>query len=414
MSWWKRSNTPESVDEINGDIFYGMGGGSPDIWGTNKFMQDFLEVPEVNAILNARARALSSMKIEAIDKETKEIWEGDDPLVDVLRIPNYFQSQVEFLKQESLFRDINGNEYWYFLSPMFDEENVKAMFALPSQNVKVKYNGNFNRNHDLFFETTEFPKEIQYSFETTNGLSKPLNKEDILCFNDNRVEFKKPEDYFTGVSKGVALTPAIENIRAAYEARNVLITQRGAIGILSNSSKDGIGSVAPMDGKEKKRLQAQFKQYGLTKKQWQVIITSLSLNWQQMAIDVDKLRLFEETREDTTKICDSFGYNYELLGTQKGVTFKNKRQSEKQFYQNTIIPESQERINAINQRFDTKNKDYLIVGSFDHLAIFDDDRKDRAESIKITVSALSQALSDKAITIEEYMKELKRYGIINN
>jgi HK97 family phage portal protein len=207
---------------------------------------------------------------------------------------------------------------------------------------------------------------------------------------------------------------AVQNIRAAYEARNVLIENRGALGILTNNSTDGIGSTLPLDESEKKKVQDEWKKYGIQKNQFQAIITSLNLKWQQISTDANKLQLFEETKADQEQICDAYGVPFELFANQKGVTFDNKKQARREFYENTIIPEAEEWIDALNRYFETYNKSWEIKGSFDHLSVFQENQKERAQSITLLTNALSKAFADGALTLEEYKSELRKLRIGEN
>jgi phage portal protein BeeE len=203
----------------------------------------------------------------------------------------------------------------------------------------------------------------------------------------------------------------LNNIRAAYESRNIILTHRGALGILSNDSRDVTGSVLPLYPESKRELQEEYRKYGLTGNQWQVILTNLSLKWQQMSIDPDKLGLYQEVREDTIKICDSFGFPFELLGNEKGVTFENQKWAERRLYENTIIPEAQEWIDAMNATLETEKRSWHIVGRFDHLPIFNENLKERAASISLMTNALSRQYADQAITLQQYQTELGKYKI---
>ncbi len=194
-----------------------------------------------------------------------------------------------------------------------------------------------------------------------------------------------------------------------------MIRNRGALGILSNDSKDGIGSTLPIDPTEKSNLQKEYKGYGITGGQNQIIITNMALKWQKMGVDINKLRLFEEVKEDAIKIAEAYNYPPELLVFENSPTLfgENKKQAEKSWYQNSIIPEMQEKISAMNKKFQTEKKSYHIVGSFDHLPIFQKDKNDEASLFSTTVSALSTALSDGVIDSTEYLKELQKRGMLN-
>lgn len=407
---WTKSAAPVA-DEVNGAIFNMVGVGPSYALGSydNAYrLASFTQIPEVNAILNLRARAAGNMRIAAVNSSGVEVNVSDE-IIQLINEPNYFQTKEELFGQTTLFNDIFGNEYLYISKPVGMRKPI-GLFTLPPQAVCVKKVDGLQHNGPFFLNKT-FPKTSEYHFKDYDGKEYRLVYDDLIHLNNNQVTFKNEQDYFIGVSKLDALKPAIENIRAAYEARNVLIVNRGAIGILSNGAKDGIGGVAPMDKREKEIVQREFAKYGLTKNQWQVIITNLALSWQQMAIDVDKLKLFEETREDTLKICDAFGTPYEMLSSIRNTTFDNKKEAQRQWYRDTIIPEANIRIAGINKKLNIGEKGYRLVPKFDHLPIFETEKKERAQSLMLTVNALTKALEDGAIDLDQYKLELKKFGI---
>ena len=384
---------------------YNLGGGN-DI----KRLQAFLTIPEVNAIFNLRARAHGNFKIMAVDLKGDPIENFEDPLIDIINNPNYFQSKEEFFGQTNLFRDIFGNEFINLTIPIGMSKPI-GIFSLPSQNVEIANVNTVHSGTGPFFLLKDLPESVQYKFKDTDGKVYPLRYENLLHLNDNNVVFKNNPDFLKGLSKLDALAAPLENIKVAYEARNVIIVNRGAIGILSNAARDGIGSAAPMNKFEKEKLQQEFKKYGLSKNQWQVIITNLALNWQQMSIDVDKLKLFDETREDTLKICDAYGTPYELLASIRNTTFDNKKEAKRQWYRETIIPEANARIAGINRKYKTIERGFRFLPMFDHLPIFDTEKMERARSLYFMVNSLTKALEDTAIDLDQYRKELKKYGI---
>ena len=416
--FWNNRSMVKAEKEGNSWWMTTIDGKSGEIWGEQSYQQyllDFIEVPEINAVINYRARAESMIKISIVSKSTGEEVKNNEPLIRIFRNPNWLQSQSEFFRQTSLYRSIFGNEYFYFLTPSGMGANYKGLFTLPPQNVYVKC------DTKRFYLESELPKDVEYIFKIDdNDTEFPINIKDLIHLSDNRITFLPDKDttqlkdrsnYLYGTSSLASLTPAIRNIRAAYEARNVLIESRGAIGILSNDSKDAIGGVGPMDDDEKKKLQGDWSRYGYLKKQWQIIITNLSLKWTQISIDIDKLKLFEEIKEDTTKVCDAIGVPYELLGNQQGVTYENKKEAKRQMYQDTIIPAMIERIGSFNKKFETENKSWEIIGSYEHLPIFQENIKERAQSITLLCTGLNKAFQDGAISIDDYKKELSKFGI---
>ena len=110
-------------------------------------------------------------------------------------------------------------------------------------------------------------------------------------------------------------------------------------------------------------------------------------------------------------ICDAFGVDYGLLGSAKGNTFENKKESRKQMYETAIIPSMDEKVGALNQFIGADSKSWDLEMKWNHLAVFDENKKERATSLKLSISALSQAYADGAITIQQYQQELAKFNI---
>lgn len=367
-----------------------------------QYLKDYIEVPEVNSIINIKARASSRMNLQIVSKTTDQPVRNNEPLVKRLRYPNFFQSQKEFLMQTKLFQEIFGNEILYFLSPLGMKNNIKGMFSLPPVYVDIE-----ELKAEKYWMFADYPESIRYYIDW-NG-RQYLDPNDIIHINNSKVDVQT-NDVYWGESPLRSLQPAISNIRAAYEARNVLIENRGALGILSNEASDVAGAL-PLDPDEKEKLQNEYKKYGITKGQYQLIITSLRLKFQQMAQDVDKLRLFEEVKADTEQICDGLGVPFELLANQKGTTFENQKTAEKRLYVETIIPEAEEWTAALNRRFESMDKSWEIRADYSHLEIFADNARERAQTMALVITALSKALADGTLSKDDYRKELRKLKI---
>ena len=195
------------------------------------------------------------------------------------------------------------------------------------------------------------------------------------------------------------LSMEVNNIIGAYESRNVLINYRGALGILSNDAKDAMGTL-PVKKEDKQALQDDFLRYGLSKSQWKFIITSASVKWQQIGVPTKDLMLFEEIEDDIMRICDIYGYQYELLSSTKGVTFANKNEAKKILYQDTIIPES---ISICEQQTKLFGLDLLglkLKKDFSHIpALQEDDVK----------KSTARLLLNQAKKIEETEKLIEKF-----
>jgi len=368
-----------------------------DIFSGLNYVKEFSEIPELNAILNIRARALSSWKLTIESKATGKEQAANQSLVKILRQPNWFQSQNQFWRQSSLNRDIHGNEYLYLLTPVGMPGTYKGMFSLEPSKISIKFisdNVYFNESND---------DNVEYWYDLGNGKKMKLEKQNLIHLSDNRVGFQgdgfNKGQFLKGVSKIAALSASIQNIREAYMKRNISL--RMPIGILSNNQGDGIGQAVPLNPDEKKSALDNLQSRGA----WP-ILTGLRINYADMKINATNLGLFDEVREDTARICDAFGVPYEILASQKGVTFANLKEAKRQFYEETVIPDANEKLHALNSRLGTDSKSWEIKADFSHLAVFSEDNLNRGRGLYYTVQALNMAFASGAIDLPTYQEEM--------
>lgn len=371
--------------------------------GNQNFLKDFQEIPELNAIINIRARARASWRLKIVDKKTKkEVNQGQDQ-IKLLKSPNWFQGGGEFWKQSSLFHDIYGNEYLYLLTPLGMSRNYKGLFTLDPSRVVIIYKPTDGSAELFFLDPTG--EALMYKYRLTVGSNYDLQRENIIHLNDNRVD---PKEILKGTSKLKALKDPLNNIRAAYRKRGIVLNM--PIGILTNGISDALGQAVPMDDDEKKDVQYDLRAHGPVP-----IITNLAVKYNTMEINARRLGLFEEVTEDTGRICDSYGVPFKLLSQLKGNTLNSSgselRESIKQMYEETTIPESNELIDALNMFFGNDSKSWELQASFAHLPIFAEDVKTRAETINIMITALNTAFQSEAISIQTYKNELAKLGL---
>lgn len=362
------------------------------------------DIPEVNSIISLKARTFSNFKLIEVDKDGKEkkTTEGQ-ALIKTLQHPNWMQDGKEFAIQTKTFKELFGNEYLYKLTPFAMDKSLKALFTLPPNIVKSKYD-----NSIPFYLQTE-PK-VSYKVKKDDTNWAEIEGNQIIHFNSNRVNVKNSTD--KNLLKGESILEVnrclVNNLRGAYESRGIIINNRGANGAWVNDGKDQLGMIK-IDAEEKKRLEDSFLNYGTLKHQKQTIVTNAPVKWVQAGTNNPmNLGLFEETKECFFKLLDAYGVPPEMFSSANGSTFENQRQAEKGLYVRTIIPEAQEWTGGISSEVLT---DTSIIADYFHLPVFQEDLKQRGDSMQSVLNALSKALQDQAITIEDYKKELTKFGI---
>lgn len=418
MGIFSRKSSPltptDTPEKFNGSFFYPIFGTSSIGWGSTNYLKDFLEVPEVNGIISLKVSAFANGRISVVSKETGKEVLRNEPLVRSLLNPNPYQSQQEFLQQTKFYHEIFGNEILYFLTPVGMPMNVKALYSISPDSILITED-----NSKPFFQSLEFNGKYSYVWA---GQTVDFPRESIIHINRANISginvlsgitttnvSQSSLSHLWGCPVQESHQPNIRNIRASYEARNVLIENRGALGILSNGGTDAVGAMLPLDPKQKQQLQDDYRRYGMTKGQMQIIMTSLNLKWQQMAIDTDKLKLFEECEADTRALCLGYGVPYELIAA--GQTYDNKLRAERQFYQNTIIPEANEWCDAINRRVEIAGKSWEVRITYDHLPVFQENVKERAQAMALMGGAIEKLIVQGVMTIDQARVELQKFGV---
>lgn len=411
------TNWYRGIRQVGGEWFYPINGNAYTFKGL-EYLDSYNDIPELNAIINLKANSFSNGKIKAYKpSKTGELTDisYSDPVISILKKPNFFQAEKEFLKQTKSFHEIFGNEYLYILAGTGTRKlssfisTVKALSSLPPNLVDCDYTQSipwFEQPRD------QMPDGIKYTYSLGNNKTQPLDNDFLIHLNDNRATIKDPQkkDFLVGESKMKALTPAINNMRMAYETRGVILANRGALGILSNDSADAAGQI-PMTGEERNEVYKQYENnYGGLPGQKSIIITNARLKWQPMTVAPDKLGLFDECQEDFFRMCDSYGTPQELFSSTTGTTFENQNQAFKRLYDNTIIPEANEWIGALQSYF-YPNGEVILCMDYSHLSVFQEDLELNASALGSLITALSKAFADGALTIEEYQAELNKFGL---
>lgn len=301
----------------------------------NEFML-YNTTPELKIVFNRFASMFSNgrwVHRKADGSEQGRIIE-DSPIVARLEKPNPLQSGEEWLRESALHYLIYGNRITYALFPLGISKVPAAINNLPPQYVKIITTGKR-------WDQTEIDGIIQnyvlqnYGEQNFERLFSP--KEIIHHRNVD------PNDPILGSSILHALTMPISNIRGSYGFRNVNITKRGALGFITNRSKDVNGSIA-LDVNERHRLEKQMSQetHGIFDGQNAVMITNDDLGWESTAFPMDKMMLFEEISEDMKKIIDAVGLNDNIFSKEKSKIQANLREGLQMAYQDGIIPFSKD------------------------------------------------------------------------
>jgi len=359
------------------------------------FLEAYNCCPPLKAIIGKRAKAFNTGETVFQNIEGRPL-RGYHWLKKLLKRPNPLQNEKQFFAQQNHYVDIFGYCPVLKIRPAGMPEEISAIWNVPPWLFDIEYTRkwlNQNRVSGIY-------QSYKILWEG-HEINIPFN--DLGFVFDDGIGTECDTNLTIPDSRLVGLDYVISNIMAAYKSRNTLITKRGAIGILSSDARDNSVPI-PLNPDDKEELQRDFKKYGLIGQPYHIIITNASLKWQQMGFPTKDLMLFEETTENIERLADAYGWPIELIARGKDVTYDNKMQARKDLYQNTLIPESDSRMEQFSRCLGIEGVE--IRKDFSCVPVLQSDRKTMAEA-RLAVNAYCEKEYNAGLmTKNEWREEL--------
>lgn len=360
------------------------------------FLLAYNTCPPLKAIIAKRAKAFNTGKRILKNSTTGNKLRGFHWLKKLIKRPNALQNEKQFFAQQNHYIDIFGYCPILKMKAVGFEDEISAIWNIPPWLFDLEYTGKLwkqnqiegiYKNYKIFWEGEQLeisPKDLEFIFDDGIG-------------TENDTNFTIPD------SRLVGMDYIVSNIIAGYKSRNTLITKRGAVGILSNDAKDsGVG--VPVSPEDRDDLQKDFAKYGLTGQPYHIIVTNANLKWQQMGYPTKDLMLFEENTENIERLSDAYGWPIELISRGKDVTYDNKIQARKDLYQNTLIPESESRMEQFSKILAVENLE--VCSDYSEVPVMQIDKKTKAEA-RVAINSYCQLEYDADLmTKNEWREEL--------
>lgn len=363
---------------------------SPDSWDAYNI---YITTPQLYAVIQRRGYLLASgvWKHYKSDRLGNVIELTDSPVVKLLENPNPLVNGNDHIRQWNENKCVYGNNYEYILRGL-PTSFPKGLTNLPAAQMQINVSGKW------YAQTTI--DGIITGYEYLDGSGVKFNTNEI-----NQTRYVSSKNPVKGESPMTSLFMPISNIRGAYGFRNVIINRKGALGILSNQSKDQSGSI-PLTEKERQRLNDEYQRlYGIEEGQMHTIMTNTSLTWQPMTFPTKDLMLFEEINDDFLTIIDAYGLNANIFSRQTGSTYENLAEGIKQAYQSTIIPEAEELAMNRSQLFGLIQKGEWLELDYSHISVLQENEKEKAEVLEKKANAM-KTLSELGVYSIDDLKQI--------
>lgn len=350
----------------------------------------YYKCPIIPIVINKEIQAFANYKLKLYNAKGDII--SEHASLKLFNSPNQFQTGSQYLSFVLANTLVYGFCFALRVEPF--KGKITRLFPLPSQFVNVV----FKPSYTYIDATAENYKDLIDRVEFTyNGMTTTLNLDDLYLYTDNTVSLNSivfPE------SRIMPLRQIASNLAVNYEARGVLMSNYGALGILSNDGKDEYGT-KPLDQKAKEELQSDYKRYGILDSQWRIIITSLALKWQPISLNIADLMLFENEKSDIQTICDAFGYPFELLSKSDKSTYNNQLENKKTLYQDVIIPLAENIIFQHNEAMKLEGVRYAL--DYSHIPVLQENKKDESDVRQKNVRSLIMQFKNNFIIYDRVM-----------
>lgn len=334
-------------------------------------------------VMNTRGKEATTAYAEAIKKKLKK--------------PNLLQNWRNFRAQQKIYIQTHGFCVMFATYSTGYESGLLTestnIWNVPPGLLDIKLTGKLYWQNDI--------KEI---IEYVKIGKTVLPLDNIYIFRDSGA---------TSFTKGIFpdsrimdLQMPISNVICALNSRNTLIRRRGALGVLSPRAKDGTGAITiPLKDSEKKELQREWRRYGTTSDQENILISNAAVDWTRISMDVGELKLMEEVQDSSMMICDAYGFPPHLMGLLDP-TFNNQNTAEKGLYQNTIIPEAENDDATYNDAFKTEENNLKILTDFEYLPILQEGADKKATARYTLDNALEKEFKNNLITKNRWLELL--------
>jgi len=352
-----------------------------------------LEHPVLFPILSLRAKMVSQAKILHLDDNDVEIKNSD--VLKLLKNPNYFQSQQDFIFQMVYFMGSNGGNYTY--TP------TASNLILPKQIYNLVPNQidtNKIEEIDTFFksesEFKEFGKRrIKYNL---NGKDIPIEIRNIIPMYDVANGLVS-NSWLTSPSRVKAIEVPLLNIEELLKSKN--INAKMSQKYLATSQDQFNGASVPMQAEDKDSVKRVLKKESLHVTNGNVKVEHLVNNLKNLALD-------PQISAESQICLLNFGLNNDVLNFFAGgsSTFENQEKGEIRAYQNEIQSIADNIANSLTSGLNIKGR---LVFSFEHLPIMQKVLADKVDSFKSLQEAIKVSLENQTITPAQAIEMTKQY-----
>ena len=340
----------------------------PDTTKHEYYIGNYTNNGDVFSIINKFTEPGSRVPIKQVDRKT-----GDDKpgkSLELLKKPNPFQSQTEFIEACLTFFAIFGNCYIAGERPEFGLRvgQITRLDILPPQWVEI-ITGTFDEPIKGYSLTEAYENAVDYEFAQ------------VMHWKEFNPDFNINGRHLYGMSRLKPLLNATAASQSAYDSLVAAFQNQGAYGILSILGvKDGKGSYtgAPGDEEQLNRATRKWKRkWSGDAKRGDLALSNMEVKWTPFGLSVHDLSILQSMPISRGVIADAFNVPEVLLSNSQGRTYANYAEAMKSLWNNAIIPNVDGLLNKLNDWLlpALGEGDTMLVADYDEIPALQADKK---------------------------------------
>jgi Phage portal protein len=333
---------------------------------STKYLDLSLTNPILMSIIALRCKIYSQMKITHLNSAGNPIENSE--VIKLLKQPNYFQSQEDFLFQQMWFLSATGTNYTYKVNALnttksiynllpseIDLQNSQKVKSFITTKQELNAYGERKIKYKLDGQTFEIAlKNIIPTYDLANGLSC-----NSLMNSPSRV---------SGISK------TLENIEENLLSKNVNLKMSQKYLMASQ----GDGNEAQIQQSDRNDITSKISRKSL-------LITNANIKAQHLVSDMKRLFLDEQFSNDALTCLLAFDMSKDILNyfSNGASTYENKEKAMLDYIQNSIQADANNTMNSFASSFGLIDKGEYLKASFDHMPVMQSVMKTKIETLKL-------------------------------
>ena len=363
-----------------GEFSYSFLDGS-DFNNSTKYLDISLSNPALMTIIALRASLYSQMKITHVDAAGKEI--QNSPYLHLLKSPNYFQSQEDFLFQQMWFLSAAGTNNIYQKKTFSTSIPVGMYNLIPTE---IDYNESHKVNKFLWTKKDQQAYSERVIKYTLDNKTYEIKLADLIPLYDLSNGLIN-NSFSQSPSRVKGIVKVLENIEKNLNSKHKNL-QFSAKYIGINKSN---GNEAQIQAADKTAIEKVLSSKD-------VLTTNAAVEYKHLVSDMKRLYLDEQYSEDFLKCLLAFDMNKNVLNPfSKDSTFENQNQGLVSYVQNSIQKTADATMNSLSQQWGLFESGQRLIASYEHLPIMQGVVLEKINSFKALQEAIKIGLENKTL-----------------